>query len=169
MRIIGCAIIFAATACGGPNQQADSGTDACPPGVSVVDAWTKPARAGQPVSAAYLTICNGGDVPDALIAVSGVGDRVASSLETHLSEMSDGVMSMKQVERVDLPAGARTTFEPGGAHIMLIGIAQEIAAGAEPTFKLEFENAEPIHWAFEVRTEHGADEDADSDDGHDHH
>ena len=165
MRIIGCAIILAATACGEPNQQAEDGTDACPPGVSVVDAWTKPARAGQPVSAAYLTICNGGNAPDALIGVSSVGEPVAASIETHLSEMSDGVMSMKQVERVELPANARTMFEPGGAHIMLIGVDQEIAVGAEPTLQLDFENAEPIHWAFKVRSEHGADED----DGHGHH
>ena len=167
MRIIGCAIILAAAACGDANQQADSETDACPPGVSVVDAWTKPARAGQPVSAAYLTVCNGGDTADALIGVSSVGEPVAASIETHLSEMTDGVMSMNQVGRIDLPAGERTRFEPGGAHIMLIGVEQDIANGAEPTFMLEFENAEPIHRAFEVRGEH--DGNADSDDGHGHH
>ncbi len=154
MRIIVFVVLLAASACGEPHQNSADGD--CPPGVTVVDAWTKPARAGQPVSAAYMTICNGGDEADALVGVAGVGDPAAASMEIHLSEMSDGVMSMKQVERIDLPAGAKTTFEPGGAHIMLIGVEQEIAAGAEPTLTLEFENAEPIHWAFEVRSDHNA-------------
>lgn len=162
MRIIICAALLAATACGerGQEANADASAEACPPGVSVLDAWTKPARAGQPVSAAYMTLCNGGDSADALVGVAGVGDPAASSIEIHLSEMSDGVMSMKQVDRIALPSGAETAFEPGGAHVMLIGIEREIAAGAEPTFKLTFENADPIHWAFEVR---------DDEDGHSGH
>lgn len=168
MRIIVGTALLALMACSGERQ--NDNTDAnvsaetavCPPGVSVVDAWTRPARAGQPVSAAYVTLCNGGDA-DALVGISSVGGPAASAIEMHLSAMSDGVMSMKQVERIDLPANARTTFEPGGAHIMLIGVEREIAAGAAPTFKLEFENAEPIHWAFKVRSED------DADDGHSHH
>lgn len=166
MRITGCAIFLAASACGNGDQHATGEAAPCPPGVAIVEAWTKPARAGQPVSAAYVTICNGGDAADALIGVSSVGAPVAASIETHLSAMTAGVMSMKPVERVELPAGARTTLAPGGAHIMLIGVEHDIAAGAEPTFKLEFENAEPIDRAFEVRGEHDG---AADDGGHGHH
>ncbi len=186
MRTILCAALLAATACGDSggdanvsatvsaavsaavNTDANADASQCPPGVTIVDAWTRPARAGQPVSAAYVTICNGGDEADALVAIASDADPVASSLEIHLSEMSDGVMSMKQVDRIDLPAGARTTFEPGGAHFMLIGVEREIASGAEPTFRLEFENAEPISQAFEVRGEDGA-ADSGDDDAHGHH
>ena len=146
---------LAAAACGAPEEadQRAAATHACPPGVTVIDGWTKPARAGQPVSAAYVTICNGGEEDDALVAIANGPTPVAGALEIHLSTMADGVMSMKKAERIVLPAGGQTVFEPGGAHIMLIGVDADIAQGAEPTFRLEFENAEDIQWAFEVREE----------------
>jgi len=151
MRIIMLSALVALSACGEGERAATSG--GCPPGVTIVDAWTKPARAGQPVSAAYVTICNGSGADDALVGVANVAEPVAGAIEVHTSEMTDGVMSMKQVKQIALPAGEKTTFEPGGAHIMLIGVESDIAKGAEPTLRLDFENAEPIHWAFEVRGE----------------
>ena len=150
--------ILGAAACGAP-ENADKGTageNACPPGVTIVEGWTKPARGGQPVSAAYVTICNGGAEDDALVAIANGPAPVADAIEIHQSAMSDGVMSMNKAERIALPAGARTVFEPGGAHIMLIGVSADIARGAEPTLRLEFENAEDIHWAFDVREEDSA-------------
>ncbi len=141
--------LIAASACSGADQPA--ATSECPPGVTILDAWTKPARAGQPVSAAYVTICNGGDEDDALVAIGNGPTPVAGAIEIHESAMTDGVMSMKQITRAPLPAGQNVTFEPGGDHIMLIGVETDIAVGAAPTLRLEFENAEDIHWAFEVR------------------
>ena len=158
MRYILITAIFGLAACGGvsePAQEADAGETACPPGITIVDSWTKPARAGQPVSAAYLTICNGDDTDDALVAVANGPDDTAETIEVHLSAMTDGVMSMKKVERIALPAGERTVFEPGGAHIMLLGVTRDVASGGEPTLRLEFENAEDIDRAFEVREEQG--------------
>lgn len=151
--------LIAASACSGADQQ--TATSECPPGVTILDAWTKPARAGQPVSAAYVTICNGGDEDDALIAVGNGPTPVAGALEIHESSMTDGVMSMKQIARAPLPAGQKVTFKPGGGHIMLFNVETEIADGAAPTFRLDFENAEDIYWAFEVREP--------DDSAHDHH
>ena len=158
MRYVIVAATTALFGCGGPSEEIAA--NECPPGVTIVDGWTAPARAGQPVSAAYVTICNGGAEDDALINVANVADAAANTIEIHQSTMTEGVMSMAKVERVTLPAGQKTAFEPGGAHIMLIGVSREIAKGAEPTFTLDFENADDIQWAFEVRTE---------DDGHSGH
>lgn len=161
MRYVLIMAFLAAAACGDASENAREGNavkNACPPGVTIVDGWTTPARAGQPVSAAYVTICNGGATDDALIAIANGPEKTADAIEMHQSTMTDGVMSMKRAERIALPAGAQTAFEPGGAHIMLIGVARDITRSGEPTLQLEFENAEDIHWAFEVREDGGAHE-----------
>ncbi len=149
MRHLLIAALLATASCGGPTEEKASAQ--CPPGITIIDAWTKSARAGQPVSAAYLTICNGTDTDDALVGIAGIGEKFADSVEIHQSTMTDGVMSMARVDRIPLPAGSKTSFAPGGAHLMLIGVTRDIAAGAEPSFRLDLEKAEEIHRAFEIR------------------
>lgn len=125
--------------------------------VTVSDAWTPPARSGQPVSAAYLTICNGSQTDDALVAVEYSG---VTAVEIHLSEMNDGVMSMMKVPSLALPTGGVVSFQPGGKHLMLIGITRSIDETAPPEMRLIFEKADPVTVVFSVHkkednAEHG--------------
>lgn len=135
-------------ACG---PDTDANEEDCEIGaVTVSHAWTKPARAGQKVAAAYMTICNGAEEADALVGVDFDG---AAAVEIHVSKMTDDVMSMSRVNRVDLPAGARATFAPGGMHVMIIGLNEEISASSPPILRFEFENSEDIETVLEVRAE----------------
>jgi copper(I)-binding protein len=88
--------------------------------------------------AVYLTVRNGGDQDDRLV---GVSSEVADKAELHSSVMQDGVMKMRAVEAVDVPAHGEAVLEPGGLHIMLIGLKAPLEEGKSFALTLEFENA----------------------------
>ena len=147
-----CSFTLLLAACGGePVDTAAHGAACTGDGITASDAWMRSARAGQPTSAAYLTLCNGGEADDRLIAARFEG---AGATELHMTMMNDENMaSMSPTEGIALAAGASVALEPGGAHIMLIGLADAIEAGDAPTLTLEFENAPPATIVFEVREE----------------
>jgi copper(I)-binding protein len=90
---------------------------------------------------AYLTVRNGGDQDDRLI---GVSSEVADKAELHSSVVQDGVMKMRAVEALDVPAHGEAVLEPGGLHIMLIGLKAPLEEGKSFALTLEFENAGEI-------------------------
>ncbi len=112
---------------------------ACQPGASqlvVQNVWARPAAAGEN-GAVFLTITNAWPEDDALLSASS---SVAAAVEIHRSTMQDGVMSMTPQERVDLPSGQEVVFEPGGLHIMLINLQQDLDPGDTFEITLHFEN-----------------------------
>jgi hypothetical protein len=99
-------------------------------------------------TAAYMVINNHSSQPDRLLRASS---NIAHSTELHLSEVKDGVMSMHPVDSVEVPANSKAELKPGGYHVMLIGINQDLVAGEKVTLTLEFENAGKIQVEAEVR------------------
>jgi copper(I)-binding protein len=53
-------------------------------------------------------------------------------------------MRMREVDSVDLPAGKKIVFEPGGYHIMLLGLKKKLVEGERFPLTLEFEKAGKI-------------------------
>jgi hypothetical protein len=86
----------------------------------------------------YVTIANDGAGPDRLIAA---GSPAFASAEFHRSAMEGGVMTMKPVEAIDLPAGETVELAPGGYHIMLFGGATLYKPGDLFPLVLTFERA----------------------------
>ena len=116
-----------------------------------------PAR----VSAAYVVIENSG-AADRLVSASAT---VSEKVELHTMEMADGVMRMREVEGgIEVPAGGIAVLEPGGLHIMLLGLTQELVEGERFPMTLTFEQAGEIE--VEVMVEGAA---AGAHSGHDHH
>ncbi len=148
--LLGAAMV---AACGrnAPEDQAAAHAGAqCPePGIAVTQAWARPTRAGRQTSAAYLTLCNGGDEADAL---TGVSFSAAAAVELHETVVdNDGIASMSPIDEVALPAGEAANLAPGGAHIMLIGLTDTLEPGENVELLLEFKNAPPMTVAFNVR------------------
>lgn len=109
--------------------------------VHVMSAWS---RALPPVSdngAVYLTLKNYSDVPDRLV---GASSPVAARVEIHGHEMEAGLMTMRRVESVALKPGEYVRFEPGGNHLMLIGLELPLKEGGQIPLTLEFENAQTL-------------------------
>jgi copper(I)-binding protein len=87
-------------------------------------------------SAAYFVLHNRGGEADRLVAAR---TEVAGVVELHRSAIEDGVMRMRQVEAIEVPASGQMRLEPGGYHLMLIGVKRELRNGDRFPITLEFE------------------------------
>ena len=107
-------------------------------GVEVQDAWTRPAAQGG-TGAVYFVIHS-----SAAEELVGVSSDVAEAVEMHESKMSGDVMEMRQMQSVPLGAGEEVIFEPGGLHVMLVNLRQDLNAGDEIDITLHFKNYQDI-------------------------
>ena len=104
----------------------------------VMDAWARPAASGDN-GAVYFIISNATDTDDILLSASA---DVASAAEVHMSMMDgNGVMSMQMQEALAIPAQQEIIFEPGGLHVMLVGLTQDLKLGDTITLILNFKEA----------------------------
>jgi len=110
--------------------------------VEVSGARVRAQPTGAPNSAAFVTLKN----PGAAAALVGAeatlaGAPVAGAVELHThSAGADGAMQMRKVDRVDLPAGGEVVLQPGGLHIMLIGLKAGLTEGATVDLTLLFDD-----------------------------
>jgi copper(I)-binding protein len=116
---------------------AEAGGEVAQVGDLVVEnAWAR--ESVTPTGAAYLTVRNHGAADDRLI---GIATDVADRAELHGSVMQDGVMRMRPVEAIEVPAHGEAALAPGGLHIMLIGLKAPLEQGGSFALTLSFENA----------------------------
>jgi len=119
--------------------------------IEVHEAWARPTAQGN-TAAAYFSLHNHATNNDELIgAVSAIADAV----EIHESKMVNDVMTMNMVSSIPLKAGDELTFEPGGLHVMLVGIKQELKFGDEFELVLKFKNHADIKVTVKVQENGG--------------
>lgn len=147
------AILLSITACG----RATPDPSPLPPGagkavemqVSAANAWTRQTSAGFN-GALYVELVNASPIEDRLTGVLFDG---ASRTEIHRTVRDGDMMRMEhQAEGVGLPAGERIDLAPGGYHVMLIDLRQDLVAGETVSMTLEFEEAGRIPIPVEVRS-----------------
>jgi hypothetical protein len=100
----------------------------------VTSAWARATPPGLDVGAAYLVI-EGGERADRLVAASTAR---ASMVELHAVEDHEGVARMRELEAIDVPAGARVELAPGATHLMLMGLDAPLVAGQVFPMTLRF-------------------------------
>lgn len=149
---------LAISACGGATPAPTAmPTNAPAMGLTITDAWARASgmasagmemptpsggmggmEMGGATSAIYMKI-NSGGMADKLVKAETT---VANATELHTVEMKDGMMQMHPVEGgIDVPATGTLELKPGGYHVMLIGLKQDLKAGDKVQVKLTFEKA----------------------------
>lgn len=104
--------------------------------IQIKDAWARPGLQNSN-SAVYFTILNQSSDTDSLIKASS---DIAEHVEIHMSMMDQsGTMVMKPQESVSIPENSSVEFKPGGLHIMLINLPQELKPNDQFKMILEFE------------------------------
>ncbi len=88
-------------------------------------------------SAAYLTILNNSDKD---ITLTDVASDAAQLVEMHEHIMSNGAMKMQRIEPLKIEANGSVKFQPGGYHIMFIGVTQNIKDGDKIDITLSFDD-----------------------------
>lgn len=103
-----------------------------------------------PAAGGFVTLHNMGDTDDTLISASISAD-VAGKVELHTMEMDGDIMRMFEVEGgIPVPAGEMVQLMPGGLHIMLMGLKEGLAEGANHEVTLVFENSGEVTLPFSV-------------------
>jgi copper(I)-binding protein len=108
------------------------------PAVVVGDPWVRATRGTEDPSmtAAFMTLDNAGTEDVALVAASS---SVARTAELHEMAVVDGTAVMQPVAGgIPLAAGRGKLLEPGGYHVMLMGLRDPLSPGDEVDLVLEF-------------------------------
>ena len=108
-----------------------------PDSPAITDAWVKASVPGATVSAAYMRIKSA--TPLKLVRAE---TPVAGLVELHNMTMKGGVMEMKAMDAVDIPANQTVELKPGGMHVMLMMVKQPIKSGDKVPLTLTFEGAD---------------------------
>jgi periplasmic copper chaperone A len=113
----------------------------------IIDPWARATAGVARNGVAYVTIENMGAVADRLTAVASP---VATRAEVHDQVIENGVAKMRAAGPVELPPGARTAIEPGGLHIMLMGLKRPLVEGEQVPLTLVFEKTGRVDLPLEV-------------------
>ncbi|MFN2227614.1 MAG: copper chaperone PCu(A)C [Anaerolineae bacterium] len=120
------------------------------PAIEAHDVWARPAMAGggetamagmaaAGTGAVFLRLTNDGGEADRL---TGGRTNVADVVEIHETVMEGEVMHMQMLaDGLEIPAGDEVVLQPGGYHVMLIGMRRDLAVGDEFALELEFEKS----------------------------
>ena len=103
--------------------------------INVESAYVRAVPPGQMNSAAFMQLKNDSSEDISLVAAKS---QVAENVELHTHTQDNGVMRMRQISEISLPAGEAIKLQPGGMHIMLIGLTQNLTAGENISLLLEF-------------------------------
>lgn len=101
--------------------------------VIVSHAWAPPSLKGATTGVAYLTITS--PEADQVIAASSP---VAKAVELHTHQEEGGILRMRKLSKVPLKANHPLVFQPGGLHIMLIGLRESLKEGERFPLSLRF-------------------------------
>ncbi len=108
-----------------------------PPGdlVAVMNAWVREAYPGARVNAGYMTLVNAGSEA---LRLAKVESEAFETIEVHEMAMVDGLMTMRELEDLVIPAKGQIRLQPGGMHLMLMGPTKELVAGQQVAMTLTF-------------------------------
>jgi copper(I)-binding protein len=105
--------------------------------VMVDDAWVRATVRGQQATGAFMRISTKKDVKLVEARTPNAG-----FVEVHQMLLEQGVMSMRTVKGLLIPAGEPVEFKSGGYHLMLMDLKQPVRAGFESQITLVFESSD---------------------------
>lgn len=135
--------------------------------ITVKDPWVRATVAQQKATGAFMRINT--TVDTRLVKARSP---VAGIVEIHEMKMENDIMRMRAVTGVDLPAGRSVDLKPGGYHVMLLDLKQQMKEGELVPVSLVFEGRdkkrETIEVKAQVRSLSGTSTKKDAHEGHKH-
>lgn len=108
------------------------------PPVVIENAWIREAPPGATVLGAYMTVRNQGAREDRLLRVE---TPAAGRVEIHEMAGQNGVMRMRPMAYLKLPAGQTAVLQPKGTHMMLMDLKRPLKAGMRVPMTFHFDRA----------------------------
>lgn len=133
--------------------------------ITVTDAWARSSSMMAAAGGAYMVINNTGGEADALVGGSSPAAATVEIHETYMMPMptpssgmghgspmpTGGMMGMRPIPRLEIPAGGTVELKPGSYHVMLIGLTADLVPGTEIEITLRFEKAGEVKVTAQVR------------------
>ena len=128
------------TACSAPADAAQPAT--------VKDAWVRVPAPGQKVAAAYMELTS-----LTALALVSVASPLAGRGELHSMSVEGGVMRMRPLGKIELPAGRTVKLAPGGLHVMLFDVRQPLKPGEKVPLVLTVQRTDFSRVVFTIEAE----------------
>ena len=107
--------------------------------IEISGGFSRATLPNAPVGGGYITIINTGNEDDTLI---GASSPVAENVQLHQMKMEGDVMKMNEMpDGIPVPAGQTVALEPGGMHLMMMGLKEPLVEGAVVPLTLTFAKA----------------------------
>jgi periplasmic copper chaperone A len=104
--------------------------------IQVENAWTRATAPGQDAAGVDLTITS-----KQAATLVGVSSAACKTVQLHGMTHENGMMKMREVKFIELPAGKRMNLREGGYHLMLTGLKAPLKAGESVPLTLSFKMA----------------------------
>lgn len=111
------------------------------PTIHVHKAWARATPPNAKNTAVYMVLQNSGPANELLLEVK---TPVATVVEIHTAIYEKGMISMRRLENLSIPAQGSTTLKPGSTHMMLFGLKGPLKTGTYIDLSLHFKHAEKI-------------------------
>ena len=114
--------------------------------VTVDDVWVRATVPQQMATGAFMHLTSASDA-----RLVGADSPVANVVEIHEMIMDGSVMKMNAIPGLDLPAGKLVELKPGGYHVMLMGLKQQLKEGDEVPISIVVEAADGARQTIELK------------------
>ena len=113
--------------------------------LTVTEPWVRATVPQQKATGAFMHLRSDADVR--LVAAESP---VAGVVEIHEMSMQSDVMKMSPISGLDLPAGQDVELKPGGYHVMLMDLRQQVKVGDEVPLRLVIERRDGSRTSMDV-------------------
>ena len=107
--------------------------------IEVKGGYLRAVPPGQMMSAAFMQLTN---TTDREITIIGGSSPAVKAIELHQHTMVNGVMKMRRIPSLSIQPASSVMLEPGGLHIMFIGLKGLLTKGDNFSFDLKFQNGQ---------------------------
>ena len=117
--------------------------------IQVANAWVRELIPGQNNTVAYFQLHNSGIESRQLSAVES---NFAQRAEIHTQIMTNGMMRMRKLDKLDIGSLETVAFDVGGHHIMLFGVDERSQTSQDRSLVLIFSNGERLSVVLDLRS-----------------
>lgn len=110
---------------------------AAEPVVNVSEPYVRLVPPSAPATGAFMLLSNSGNAARQLVAADSP---VAKTVELHTHLNENGVMKMRQIKEIGIPAHGETRLKPGSYHVMLIDLKAPLQEGDGVPLTLTFDD-----------------------------
>lgn len=117
--------------------------------IEVKDGYIRGLPPGQAITAAFMRLQNTSNKD---IEITNVQTPIAERAEFHQHIHNSGMMSMRKLDSITVPANGQFVLKPGGHHLMLFNLNRFLQDGDTAEMTLHFEGGDILTVTLPVRS-----------------